>query len=83
MLGGAGIIVVGTLIAFTKSNEVTGPFDISDRGEWLLGSWLLGIVVVAIGGILAIGGGIYNLTKSRYSVVADKKNEVGIAYNFK
>ncbi|MCW3124262.1 MAG: hypothetical protein JWQ38_3754 [Flavipsychrobacter sp.] len=81
MIAGGGVFVIGSLIGFTKTDE-DSDWGLSTRATWIGLSFLLGAFIVVIGCLLAIGGGIYNMTNSRYSLVTDKKNETGIAYNF-
>ena len=74
MIAGSGLVVGGIVYAFTVQG-----WDGLDG----LAVSIIGLLVVFIGGMLAIGGGIYNHSKqSKVSITSPKNNEVGIAYKF-
>ncbi len=73
MIGGGGLFLVGAVIISSGDKDSLG-------GGICIFVGLLGLIW---GGILAIIGGIYNASGSRFSPIAPKPNEVGISYTFK
>lgn len=77
LIGGGSILVIGGICFLTISVASGGFF----YGSIVV---IIGLALVAIGGSLAIIGGIYNASsKGRYGLVSPKPNEVGISYTFK
>ena len=82
MIAGGGIILVGTGLGFTQSNE--NNIAISRRGVVWLVSWVYGSAVLVAGGIVAIIGAIYDASNhSRLTVISPGCNEGGLAYHFR
>ncbi len=80
MLGGGGLFVAGAIWSATEQHD-DNSFYIPDG----LILCFFSILVVLVGGLLAIGGGIYNTATntSRYSFITPKINEAGVAFNLK
>ncbi len=83
MAVGGGIFTVGSLVSLAMYKGDSQSF-FPDSTIVLILSWILGLGLVALGGLLAlIGSGNKDSTTYRYSLVSPKPNEVGISYTFK
>lgn len=85
MIGGGGLFVGGLLWVLASPKHPKGGFDVDlgpDEAWMTMGS---GLGCVALGGVLATIGGIYNVVhkSNRYSIISTRKNEIGISYTFR
>lgn len=83
MGAGAAIGTVGIIYFLSDlGNTSSNANAIANTGAVLAVS---GFAILVAGSGMAIGGGIYNGIShrgNRYSIIAPKKNELGLAYNF-
>ena len=88
MGAGATLFVIGVdaIVSSDGTNHSTNPTQVAQSQEQMnkVGVALLatGAVVFVAGSVMAICGGIAAHPRHRWSAIAPKGNEVGLAYNF-
>ncbi len=81
MMVGGGTMLAGGILWGSVTPKRGGNTYVPD-GAWTL--LFFGFLAIVLGDFTAIVGGIYNATvkTNRYSWIAPKYNQLGVAYNF-
>ena len=80
---GGGLMLTGVIVFATAPKDTGGDgfFFISPQQGAGIGLFVFGFAAILLGLPLLIGGAIHDHKKSRYSLVAPKNNEIGVAFN--
>ena len=84
ILAGGVLTLCGIVMGSSQKSLGAGGLDLSSPFSTPVSFAYSGLCIVVVGAILTIAGSVYDRTAGgkKYTFIAPKSNEVGVAYNF-